>query len=83
MVAEVEFFADLVFGEPPADIGEVGRDERAEGRPAKGMPATGFSDAEATAMLDFLGWLSEHREALRQQLGIDAESRGLPWFEFQ
>ncbi len=52
------------------------------GRPALGMPPTGFSASQRGEMLAFLRWLAANRTQLRERTrGRDPE--GIPWWEFR
>ncbi len=52
------------------------------GRPANGMPPTGLDADHRGAMLAFLRWLADNRTQL-QNLTLDDEAEGIPWWEFR
>ena len=55
------------------------------GRPARGMPAWPLTAAQRGELLDYLGWLARHRDAVLASWRATAtnEGDGLPWFEFK
>jgi hypothetical protein len=52
------------------------------GRPALGMPPTGFSASQRDEMLTFLRWLSANRTQLQERTR-GGDSDGIPWWEFR
>ena len=52
------------------------------GRPALGMPPTGFDASQRGEMLAFLRWLAANRTQLQERT-TGGDSRGIPWWEFR
>lgn len=52
------------------------------GRPALGMPPTGFSASQRDEMLAFLRWLAANRTQLQERTR-GGDSEGIPWWEFR
>jgi nitric oxide reductase subunit C len=55
------------------------------GRPARGMPPWPLTAGQRGELLDYLGWLARHREAVLAtgRATADTENDGLPWFEYR
>ena len=55
------------------------------GRPARGMPAWPLQESQRVELLEYLGWLARHRDAVLANWQVTSSNGGdgLPWFEFR
>jgi nitric oxide reductase subunit C len=55
----------------------------ADGRPTRGMPATGCTEQERDEICDFFDWLAAQEPVLRPRCDAARVDLGLPWFEYK